>query len=181
MNPPSSGWNNESSMLKAWQSRAIDQVVLGEYRAELERQWNVFLRDKYQIAETVPLVKADKPEPGRRTDDFILFLTDRDRNYNSRMLAAVREATGKSVPVTGTQINFGGFLTLDSQAGLDYQDGHFYVDFYVFPGGPWSSWDQRDWRIRNLSGSGSGLTEILNIAALREAGRPYTISEFNQR
>ena len=173
--------NNEASMIKAWQSRAIDNALVGEYRTELERQWNAFLRNKYHTSETAPLVKADKPEPGQRTNDFLLFLTDRDRQYNSRILAAVREASDKLVPVTGTQMNFAGFLTLDSQADLDYQDGHFYVDFYIFPNGPWSAWDQRDWRIQNLSSSGSGLEAILNIAAFREADRPYTISEFNQR
>lgn len=173
--------DNEVSLLKAWQDRKIDQVVVGEYKAELERQWNAFLRNKYHTSEAAPLVKADKPEADQRTNDFLLFLTDRDRYYDSRILAAVREAAGKSVPVTGTQMNFGGFLNLDSQAGLDYQDSHFYVDFYLFPQGPWSAWDQRDWRIRDLSTTGSGLNAILNIAALREAGRPYTISEFNQR
>lgn len=172
--------NNETSLLQAWQARVMERAVVGEYKAELERQWNAFLRNKYHTSETVPLVNADKPEPGQRTTDFLLFLTDRDRQYNSRILTAVREAAGKSVPVTGTQMNFGGLLILDSQAELDYQDGHFYVDFYLFTKG-WGAWDQTDWRIRNLSAAGSGLNAILNIAALREAGRPYTISEFNQR
>ncbi len=172
--------NNETSLVQAWQAHVMDRTVVGEYKTELERQWNDFLRNKYHTSETAPLLKADKPEPGQRTNDFLLFLTDRDRYYNSRILAAVRETAGKSVPVTGTQMNFGGLLVLDSQAALDYQDGHFYVDFYLFPKG-WGAWDETDWRISNLSASGSGLNAILNIAALREAGRPYTISEFNQR
>jgi hypothetical protein len=170
--------DNETSLLQAWQDNQVDRLVTGEYKAELERQWNAFLKNKYHMSPSVPipLVEADKVVPGRRTNDFLLFLTDRDRAYNARMLAAVREAAGK-VPVTGTQMNYGGLLNLEAQADLDYQDGHFYIDHYNFPRQPW---DNRDWRIHDQSSVGSGFSTILNIAALRRAGQPYTVSEFNQ-
>jgi hypothetical protein len=169
--------DNEVSLLQAWQTRMIDKDVVGEYKTELERQWNEFLHAKYKTSETVPLVDAKKPEPGQRTDDFLLFLADRDHAYNARIMAAVKETAGKLVPVTGTQMNYGGLLDLDSQADLDYQDSHFYIDHYSFPH---REWDTKDWRIRDQSAVGSGFSAILNIAALRVAGQPYTVSEFNE-
>ena len=32
--------DNEVSLLQAWQTNMLDRNVLGEYRTELERQWN---------------------------------------------------------------------------------------------------------------------------------------------
>jgi len=144
--------DNETSLLQAWQVNQVDKLVTGEYKAELEQQWNAFLKNKYNTSsrlhleslraagEPVPLVSANKVVPGQRTNDFLLFLTDRDRSYCTRILAAVREAAGK-VPVTGTQMNYGGLLDLESQADLDYQDGHFYIDHYNFPRQPWDTRD----------------------------------------
>ena len=125
----------------------------------------------------VPLVEAKNAVPGQLTNDFLLFLADRDHAYNARIMNAVKQAAGNQVPVTGTQMTFGGLLNLTAQGDLDYQDSHFYVDHYVFPHQPV---DGRDWSIRDLSSVGSGFRTILNVAALREAGRPYTVSEFNQ-
>ena len=148
--------NNESSLLKAHQRGLLDRVVLGEYREELERQWKSFAARNDRYA-------------GRTADDWLLFLADRDRAYLDRMLQAVRETTDARVPVTGTQTDYGGLLNLDVYAGLDYRDNHFYVDHYNFPH---QAWDARDWRIRDSSSVGLGLSAFLNIAAAREAGGP---------
>lgn len=112
-----------------------------------------------------------------RANDNLLFLADRDRHYLSVMLAAVREGAGPLVPVTGTQMGFGGLLNLDSQQDMDYQDDHFYVDHYEFPH---TAWDSTDWLIHDRSSTGEDLRDILEVAILREAGKPYTVSEFNQ-
>jgi hypothetical protein len=93
------------------------------------------------------------------------------------MAAAVRESTDALTPITGTQMGFGGLLNLDSHRDLDYLDEHFYIDHYNFPNRPW---DPRDWRIRDNSATGAGLRTYLQVAAARQAGRPYTVSEFNQ-
>jgi hypothetical protein len=134
--------------------------VTGDYREELDRQKRAFLRDR---ADSV--------------DSTILFLVDRDRAYLKRMLGAVRESTDALVPVTGTQVGFGGLLNYDSHRDLDYQDNHFYIDHYNFPN---RAWDGRDWRQRNTTATGTGLANYLSMAATREAGRPFTVSEFNQ-
>src|SRR5450432_2816209 len=152
--------DNETSLIDAWQENQIDRLVTGEYREELERQKKVFLKDR--------------PDS---VDATIQFMVDRDRAYLKRMLGAVRESTDGFVPVTGTQVGFGGLLNYDSHQDLDYQDNHFYIDHYNFPN---RAWDGRDWRQHNTTSTGTGFATYLNIAATRQAGRPFTVSEFNQ-
>ncbi len=110
-------------------------------------------------------------------NDYLRFLADRDRNYLDQMSVAIKEKTNALVPVTGTQMGYGGLMNLDSHDALDYQDNHFYVDHYSFPN---TSWDGRDWRMRDQSSLGSGMSSFQTMAITRQAGRPYTVSEFNQ-
>jgi hypothetical protein len=128
-------------------------------------------------SSNVSLVSENEVATAQRTNDYLLFLTECDRVFLSEMLGAVREKTGPLTPVAGTQMGFGGLLNLDSHTDLDYQDNHFYVDHYGFPN---AAWDGRDWYIRDTSSLGSGLTAFHNMAASREARRPFTVSEYNQ-
>src|SRR5260370_2799451 len=96
--------DNETSMIEAWQRNSLDTYAVGEYRAELERQWHTFKPD----ARALVAVKDAATDP--RADDYLLFLADRDRSYLKRMLAAVRAATDKLVPLVGTQMGSGGLL-----------------------------------------------------------------------
>ncbi len=100
-----------------------------------------------------------------------------DRAYLEKMRDTVWAALGEHVPVAGTQVEFGGPLTFDTHAGLDYHDDHFYIDHYNFPN---RAWDTSDWRMRDSSGAGTGFLQYLNKAFAREAGKPFTVSEFNQ-
>jgi len=93
------------------------------------------------------------------------------------MRDVVHAAASKTVPIAGTQVEFGGPLTFDSHDGLDYHDDHFYIDHYNFPN---QRWDGRDWRIRESSGAASGFLVYLHKAFARQAGKPYTVSEFNE-
>ena len=149
--------DNETSLVREWQTNTLEPAVAGEYKTELERQFQEYRKGQ--------------------GNDYVLFLADRDRYYLKRMLDAVRESTDRWVPVAGTQMGYGGLINMDTHADLDYQDNHFYIDHYAFPH---QRWDGRDWRIRDMSSVGSGLATYLNMAAVREAGRPYTVSEFNQ-
>ncbi len=101
----------------------------------------------------------------------------RDKAYLDRIAAVVREQLGPSVPITGTQVEFGGPFLFDTHASLDYIDDHFYIDHYNFPN---RAWDSTDWRIRDTSGAGSGYLQYLHKAFARQANKPYTVSEFNQ-
>ncbi len=130
-----------------------------------------------ETLDNAALVRADELATEARANDYLLFLADRDRFYLESILGAVRDAAGNLVPVAGTQMGYGGLLNYDSHASLDFQDNHYYVDHYNFPN---VAWDGRDWRIRDQSSLGSGLSAILNVAAARQAGKPYTVSEYNQ-
>ena len=111
-----------------------------------------------------------------RLDDFTSFLIATDKNYVNALRDTVREA-GSTAPITGTQMGYGGLAILDSQDGLDYQDNHFYIDHYSFPN---VAWDPLDWRIHDSAAADNVWASFLDMAWAREAGRPYTVSEFNQ-
>ncbi len=162
--------DNETSLLQGWMNGSLDRYAVGDYRAELQKQWRAFAK-----ADLEPVAVKDTANP--RVDDYLLFLADRDRAYLGRLARVIRESAGAAVPIAGTQMGYGGLLNLDSHADLDYQDNHFYIDHYNFPH---QAWDARDWRIRDSSSVGSGLAAFLNMAAARVAGLPYTVSEFNQ-
>ncbi|WP_066453714.1 hypothetical protein [Castellaniella caeni] len=121
----------------------------------------------------------DVEDPQRAYDlDFLQFLIDTDRAYFDQMKAVVREATQGAVPVTGTQMGYGGVLNFDAQAEMDYIDNHLYVSHPVYAGsGPWQS---TDWRVPDVSASGAGLERILGLALRRDADKPFVVSEFNQ-
>ena len=128
-------------------------------------------------AANVALVGENEFATEERANDYVRFLIERDRAYLAVMLEAVRETTDSRVPVAGTQMGYGGLVNIDSHEVLDYDDNHFYVDHYSFPN---VQWDGRDWRIRDSSSLGGGLSEFLNMAIARQWGRPYTVSEYNQ-
>lgn len=108
-----------------------------------------------------------------RERDFLLFLAATDQAYFERLRRVVHESTDARVPVTGTQMGYGGLLNFDSQVAMDYIDEHFYV------GHP----DIRandDWRIPDLTASGNEFGRVLALSLRRDARRPFVVSEFNQ-
>jgi hypothetical protein len=148
------------------------------------RNWSLLQAATHGLAEgealedgTVSLVGEDELAVMPRANDYLLFLADRDAEYLRTIQSAVRATAGNLTPIAGTQMGYGGLLNLDSHANLDFQDNHFYVDHYNFPH---TQWDGRDWRIRDSSSVGSWLGAFQNMAAARQAGRPYTVSEYNQ-
>lgn len=115
------------------------------------------------------------PEVARRRD-FMVFLAETDRTYLNRMREVVREAAGFPVPVTGTQMNYGGILNLTSHVDMDYIDDHFYVDHPHFLEG---FSNVRNWRIWNASLTNRHMDGLLQRAFRREAGKPFVMSELN--
>lgn len=122
---------------------------------------------------------AEAPANGRvlRVHDFLRFLTDTDRAYFERMRRVVQEETDRLVPVTGTQMNYGGPLTHDASVNMDWLDGHFYADHPDFPG---NDVNPLNWRIRDVSPvAGVALERLLVMAYWRDAAKPFVISEFS--
>lgn len=150
-------------------------------------QSSLFLKLKQKSADWLQAAKSHVvPGKGNTTPstaahpkilDTLRFVADTDKAFFDRMRRVVHDATRSTLPVTGTQVNFGAPLNFDSHASMDYVDAHFYVDHPDFPGGAWSD---TDWRIRNESVSGTGLTQMLPMALYRDKRRPFVVSEFNQ-
>jgi hypothetical protein len=128
-------------------------------------------------AANVPLLGPGEGATAARMADYVGFLVATDRAYVNAMRDTVRAETDALVPVTGTQMGYGGLAILDAQDGLDYQDNHFYIDHYSFPN---TAWDGFDWRIRDSAAADNVWQSFGDMAWAREAGRPYTVSEFNQ-
>ncbi|MCL5742766.1 MAG: hypothetical protein M1541_02390, partial [Acidobacteria bacterium] len=195
--------HNEGSMSRSWQQGDVDKYLSDEYRTELQRLWNAFLRERYRTTEalraawkkergTRSLLPNESLEAGNigvvqakdsgfnctsRVNDYIQFIAELDRRYFRATREAVHQAATPLVPVTGTQSEYGGVLNLDAHDEMDFTDNHFYTDHPNFAG---ADWDQRDWRIKDYSSVGDGLWDFLNNAAIRVAGRPHTVSEYQQ-
>jgi hypothetical protein len=122
------------------------------------------------------LSPAEGASPAR-ISDYTSFLIATDRAYVNQTRDTVHAAADPLVPVTGTQMGYGGLAILDTQDSMDYQDNHFYIDHYNFPN---TAWDAFDWRIRDSAAGDSGWSNYLDMAWSRQAGRPFTVSEFNQ-
>ncbi|MCZ2498414.1 capsular biosynthesis protein [Xylophilus sp. Kf1] len=123
--------------------------------------------------------QADAPVTGRmaRVHDFLRFLADTDRAYFERMRRAVQEETDRLVPVTGTQMNYGGPMTHDASVGMDWLDGHFYADHPDFPA---NDFNRFNWRIRDYSPvAGQALERLLVMSYWRDAAKPFVISEYS--
>lgn len=167
--------NNETSLLWHWMTGSLDRSLQGEYRKTLEQAWSNYLAGHQLTAIPWQAAKEDIDDEPR--NHMARFLAGLDRAYLEAMRQAVRETTDHLVPIAGTQMGFSGLMLLDSHATMDYHDEHFYIDHYNFPN---RSWDGNDWRIRNSSAVGTGLGRILSVAAAMPAGKPYTVSEFNE-
>lgn len=110
--------------------------------------------------------------------DFLAFLVSMDRAYLEHMRNVVQDAAGEDVPVTGTQMNYGGVLNFDSHVAMDYLDDHIYVGHHVYANGnPWLS---DDWRVENTTTSGAGMERLMAEAFRRDSTKPFVISEYNQ-
>lgn len=112
----------------------------------------------------------------RRVYDFLQFLADTDRTYFNRMRKVVQEETDTLVPVTGTQMGYGGVLNFDSHAQMDYIDEHFYIDHPDYPG---TSFDRNDWRMRDAPLNTTDFNRLLHLSYKRDRKKPFVISEFN--
>ncbi|QHI99874.1 capsular biosynthesis protein [Xylophilus rhododendri] len=122
---------------------------------------------------------SDAAPTGRvlRTQDFLRFLADTDRAYYERMRRAVQEETDTRVPVSGTQMDYGGALNHDASTGMDWLDTHFYADHPDFPG---NDFNPLNWRIRDASPAAPPwLDRMLVMSYWRDAGKPFVASEIS--
>ncbi len=136
--------------------------------------------NKIGVASPDLLGHSFEPHPqgaGKRVLDFTRFLVDMDKQYLDIMRRTVRAEVGDLVPLTGTQMYYGGVMNADAQQSMDYVDEHFYVDHYDFPH---QAWDRNDWRIRDQSALKEAWPQLLQRAYFRDVNKPFVLSEFNQ-
>lgn len=173
--------SNESTLIDTWQEDRLPTLVKGRFRDQLERRWEAY-RDTHGLGdEPLPMLRSGQsPAIARAAAEFFVAL---DRDYITRMVAAVRTNVGERMPVSGTQVihsgrwKHGGFANLDVNASASFLDAHFYVDHYWFPQ---RQWDWTNWRISNSWLGDAFEDTLLNVAYARQQGKPFVISEFNQ-
>lgn len=187
--------DNETSLLNAWHDGKWAEAIPSAYAPELRRLWRIWLERHYASlagacdawggCDDGPDGALDLPEPGptfgagetQHKRDFLQFLAATDRAYFERMRDAVHAATDALVPVTGTQMSFGGAMNFDSQTSMDYVDEHIYVAHPNYPGG---QGDAGRWRIPVLSASGDEMNRLLALGQRRDSSRPFVVSEYNE-
>ncbi len=157
-------------------------LIDADLPGEMQAGWKEWARTRWnELSSRMPFGAPPDTVPAtgrhRRTADFLLFLAETDAAYFRLMRETIHQATDTFVPVTGTQMGYGGGLNFTSHAALDYIDNHFYIDHPTFARG---SGQPRDWRIWNESLTGKRMDVLLSESFLKEASKPFVISEFNQ-
>ncbi|MBC8103933.1 MAG: carbohydrate binding domain-containing protein [Cytophagales bacterium] len=113
--------------------------------------------------------------------DWLHFLSDTERAYADEMRGYLKATLGVASPIIHSQISWGGAAGLYREAEMDFADNHAYWNHPNFPG---RSWDPKNWTIANRPMVGDlatgGRGTLLGLAEYRVAGKPYTISEYNQ-
>ncbi len=113
----------------------------------------------------------------QRVRDMTAFYIKLQNDYFDQMHAYLKDTLGVTVPVVGTNWNFG-LPDRAVQSRLDYTDNHAYWDHPNFPHVPWSS---TDWTITNqpmVREAGGGTIGYL-MRGIAMKGKPFTISEYN--
>ncbi len=192
--------NNENALFRSYYSGTIDKLP-EPYAGELRKQWNEWLLKKYKTTNellkvwksdtallgrgsnpaqtgvvdpanliekgTFPTLRNAGAVPAEARKDFTRFLYDTEKAYWTGIYRYLKDELKVKAPVSGTQLNYS---PPQIQAELDYIDSHAYW-CHPSPVNP-------EWKIRNEAMVNS-MTNILNLAAQRVKGKPYTVSEYN--
>ncbi|MEM2200686.1 MAG: hypothetical protein QW162_02285, partial [Ignisphaera sp.] len=180
---------NEYGMLFGWLDGAVDRLP-SIFKAELQKKWNEYLRQKYVITENLrkawgALNPDENLEQGTvriftsseyrarsvaAQKDWVEFLWRLEYNFFIEMYKYLKEELKVKALVVGTQVVFGG--TPNIQQLLDLIDTHHYWRYPVGSGS--------DFYVVNdaMVNSPTGNT-IISIAYRRVYGKPFMISEYN--
>ncbi len=124
---------------------------------------------------TVRLKSAETPMTPARNHDWFDFLQSVDERYFTTMRDFLKNDLHAHAPITGT-IGLGALGTL-SQSQMDFVDAHAYWQHPHFPG---HQWDPHNWLVPNTPMVDSPTFGTLpGIAAIRVAGKPFTVTEYN--
>ena len=168
--------NNESSLLYSFERGRLSAALTGPWREALGLQWREWLRKREPQASDAHADLQFKAVMAVRGETFVAFLRDLDRQYLNELRTVVQKAAGWPVPVTGTQMGYGGAAYVQSHADMDYLDEHFYVDHYDFPN---QAWSRTDWVFRNNDLLRADMQKLRVSHERRDPQRPWAMSEYN--
>ncbi len=115
--------NNESSLVRDWQTNSLGQYLQGAYRDELARQWNAFLAAKYGPTDALRDAwgggEPDGPEllPGRWEIE----------NHAPARGMPPESVPGESVPTTRVEVVQGGDVVIVKQVGFSLSEAAPYL------------------------------------------------------
>ena len=110
-----------------------------------------------------------------------MFLADTERAYADEMRDYLKQTLHVHANIIDSQLGFGGLSSVYREANSDFADNHAYWQHPSFPHTPW---DPNDWTIANtpmvtdLANGGGGT--LRDLAEYRVAGKPYSVSEYNE-
>ena len=168
--------NNEDALWRVYRNDWLNYAP-EPYASEFKALWNKWLVKTYGESKEVggksaakgevPIVKyCDKPDDALRRD-FYMFVSDVEHTYWTSMRDYLQKELGLEAPVSATQL---GYSTPHLQAELDFVDNHEY----------WCHPSVKDeWAIENKAMINSRGGCVATLAAMRVAGKPYTVSEYN--
>jgi hypothetical protein len=126
-------------------------------------------------------IGVPKALSGKMGSDWVQFLVDTELTYASDMRRFFKSELKTRANLTISQMEFGGVSSFLREAGSDYADAHSY---WQQPDFPHVAWDPIDWTIPNSSlvqaMADGKRTPLDELAESRVAGKPYSISEFNE-
>jgi hypothetical protein len=166
---------------------------LGEpYRGEFRRQWNAWLKARYQTTaalkaawlaalpagQSVEEGSVEIPLRGSAAEarrDCRQFMVDTEKGFIREVVAFLKHDLGVQCPITASQITYHGAEIVAETC--DYADIHAYWQHPRFPVRPW---DRDNWNIANTPMERApGRDALTGRAAWRLFDRPFTLSEWN--
>ncbi|MEM3979852.1 MAG: beta-galactosidase, partial [Ignisphaera sp.] len=180
---------NEYGMIFGWLDGAVDRLP-NVFRAELQKKWNEYLRQKYASTENLrktwgTLGPDESIEQGTvkifttseyRTRsaaaqrDWIEFLWHLEYNFFTEMYRYLKEELRVKALIVGTQVVFGS--TPNIQQLLDVVDTHHY---WRYPEGSGSDF----YVVNDAMVNSPTRNTITSIAYRRVYGKPFMVSEYN--
>ncbi len=112
-----------------------------------------------------------------RIVDLFRFYSETDEKYFVGMRSFLKEDLGVAALVTGTAPWWAYLGDTAIQSKMDYVDGHYYWDHPSWPGVP--AWSATGWRINNTPWINQ-LQDFSSVASQAVAGKPFSVSEFNE-
>ena len=135
-----------------------------------------------EIAPDWSLDKANFDLPGgsvvpAQAQDWTDYLAAIEKSYVDTMTAFLKNELGYKGLVTCSQASYGGWAGVARESRTDWIDMHAYWQHPNFPG---KGWDPTNWNIPNTPMTDdAGTGTLLDLAAHRIAGKPFTVSEYN--